>query len=54
MNKQMTPEEIELLQQSFARLAPISAKVALVEVEPGPCAPPNIPPALALASVTMK
>ena len=53
-HRAMTPAEIELLQQSFAGLAPISAKVALVEVEPGPCAPPNIPRALALASVTMK
>jgi hypothetical protein len=52
MNKQMTQAEIELLQQS--RLAPISAKVALVRVESGPCPPPNIPAALALASVTMK
>jgi len=52
MNKQMTPAEIELLQQS--RLAPISAKAALVGVESGPCPPPNIPAALALASVTMK
>ena len=51
MNKQMTPAEIELLQQS--RLAPISAKAALVGVESGPCPPPNIPAALALASVTM-
>jgi hypothetical protein len=34
MNKQMTPAEIELLQQS--RLAPISAKAALVGVESGP------------------
>jgi hypothetical protein len=54
MNKQMTPAEIELLQQSFARLAPISGKAALVEVEAGPLPPPNIPAALALASVTMK
>jgi hypothetical protein len=53
MNKQMTPAEIELLQQSFARLAPISAKAASW-VESGPCPPPNIPAALALASVTMK
>jgi hypothetical protein len=52
MNKQMTPAEIELLQQS--RLAPISAKAALVGVESGPCPPPSIPAALALASVTMK
>jgi hypothetical protein len=54
MNKQMTPAEIELLQQSFAGLAPISAKATLVEVEAGPLPPPNIPAALALASVTMK
>ena len=52
MTKQMTPAEIELLQQS--RLAPISAKAALVGVASGPCPPPNIPAALALASVTMK
>jgi hypothetical protein len=54
MNKQMTPAEIELLQQSFARFVPISDKAALVGVESGPCPPPNIPAALALASVTMK
>jgi hypothetical protein len=54
MNKQMTPAEIELLQQRFAGLAPISAKTTLVEVEAGPLPPPNIPAALALASVTMK
>jgi hypothetical protein len=54
MNKQMTPAEIELLQQSFAGLAPISAKAASVGVQSGPCPPPNIPAALALASVTMK
>jgi hypothetical protein len=30
MNKQITPAEIELVQQSFARLAPISDKAALV------------------------
>jgi hypothetical protein len=53
-NKQMTPAEIELLQQSFARFVPISDKAALVGVESGPCPPPNIPAALALASVTMK
>jgi hypothetical protein len=35
MNKQMTPAEIELLQQSLAWLAPISGKAALVEVECG-------------------
>jgi hypothetical protein len=29
MNKQMTPAEIELVQQSFARLAPISDRVVL-------------------------
>ena len=53
ITKQMTPAEIELLQQS--RLAPISAKAALVGVESGPCPPPpNIPAALALASVTIK
>ena len=54
MNKPMTPAEIELVQQSVARLAPISDKVTLVEVEAGPLPPPNIPAALALASVTMK
>ena len=32
MNKQMTPAEIELVQQSFARLAPISDKAALSEI----------------------
>ena len=54
MNKQMTAAEIELLQQSFARFGPISEKAALVGIESGPCPPPNIPAALALASVTMK
>jgi len=54
MNKQMTPAEIEMVQQSFTRLAPISDKVTLAEVEAGPLPPPNIPAALALASVTMK
>jgi hypothetical protein len=54
MTKQMTPAEIEFLRQSFARFAPISGQVTLVGVEPGPCPPPNIPAALALASVTMK
>jgi hypothetical protein len=55
MNKQMIPREIELLQQRFARLAPVSDKVALVGVEAGPLPPPpNIPAAIALASMTMK
>jgi hypothetical protein len=54
MNKQMTPAEIALVQQSFARLAPISDKVALTEVGAGPLPPQNIPAALAIASVTMK
>jgi hypothetical protein len=55
MNKQMTPAQIELVQQSFARLAPISDKATLVGVESGPWpAPPNIPAAIAPASVTMK
>ena len=30
MNKQMTPAEIELVQQSFARFAPLSDKATLV------------------------
>ena len=34
MNKQMTPAEIELVQQSFARFAPISDKAALVSPPP--------------------
>jgi hypothetical protein len=54
MNKQMTPAEIELVRQSFARFAPISEKAPLVGVESGPLPPPNIPAAIALASVTMK
>ena len=54
MNKQMTPAEIEFVQQSFARFAPISEKAALVGVKSGPLPPPNIPAAIALASVTMK
>jgi hypothetical protein len=54
MNKQMTPAEIELVQQSFARLTPISDKAALVEVESGPRPPtPHIPSAIALPSMTM-
>ena len=53
MNKQMTPAEIEFVQQSFA-ITPISEKAALVGVESGPLPPPNIPAAIALASVTMK
>jgi hypothetical protein len=54
MNKQMTPAEIEFVQQSFARFTPISEKAALVGVESGPLPPPNIPAAIAFASVTMK
>jgi len=55
MNKQMTPAEIEFVQQSFARLVPNSDRIALVEVGSGPWPPPpNIPAAIALASVTMK
>jgi hypothetical protein len=55
MNKQMTLAEIELVQQSFAKLAPISDKVTLLEVESGPWPPPpNVPVALAPPSVTMK
>ena len=54
MNKQMTPAEIEFVQQSFARFTPISEKAALVGVESGPLPPPNIPATIALASVTMK
>ena len=54
MNKQMTSAETELVQQSFARLAPISDKVAL-EVQSGPWPPPpNIPAAIAPAGMTMK
>jgi len=55
MNKQMTPAEIELVQQSFVRPDPISDKAALVEVESGPWPPPpNIPAAIAPAGMTMK
>jgi hypothetical protein len=55
MNKQMTSTEIELVQQSFARLAPISDKVALAEIQSGPWPPqPNIPAAIAPAGMTMK
>ena len=55
MNKQMTPAEIELVQQSFAWLAPISDKAALAEVQSGPWPPPpNIPAAIAPAGMTMK
>jgi hypothetical protein len=51
MNKQMTPAEIELIRQG--RFAPME-KATLVGVESGPLPPPNIPAAIALASVTMK
>ena len=34
MNKQMTPAEIELVQQSFARFAPLSDKATLVSPPP--------------------
>jgi hypothetical protein len=55
MNKQMTPAEIELVQQSFARFAPVSDKAALAEVQSGPWPPPpNIPAAIAPAGMTMK
>ncbi len=55
MNKQMTPAEIELVQQDFARLAPISDKAGLATVESGPWPPPpNIPAAIAPAGMTMK
>jgi hypothetical protein len=55
MNKQMTSAEIELVQQSFANLAPISDKTALAEVQSGPWPPPpNIPAAIASAGMTMK
>jgi len=54
MNKQMTPAEIEVLQQSFARFAPLSEKATLVGIESGPLPPPNVPAALALAGMTMK
>jgi hypothetical protein len=54
MNKQLTPAEIRHVRQSnFVRLAPISDKVTLVEVEPGPRPPSTVPAAIALASVTM-
>jgi hypothetical protein len=46
MNKQMTPAEIELLQQGFARLAPISDTLVGVKSGPWP-PPPNIPAAIA-------
>jgi hypothetical protein len=54
MNKQMTPAEIALVQQSFAGPAPISDRYGLVGIESGPLPPPNIPVALAPVSVTMK
>jgi hypothetical protein len=55
MNKQMTPTEIELVRQTFARLAPISDKADLAEVQSGPWPPPlNIPAAIAPAGMTMK
>jgi len=55
MNKQMTPAEIELVQQSFARSDPISNEAALVGVESGPWPPPpNIPAAIAPAGMMMK
>ena len=55
MNKQMTSAEIELAQQSFAKLAPISDKASLAEVKSGPWPPPpNIPAAIAPAGVMMR
>jgi hypothetical protein len=55
MNKQMTPAEIQLVQQTFARLAPISGKADLAEVQSGPWPPPlNIPAAIVPAGMTMK
>ena len=55
MNKQMTSAEIELAQQSFAKLAPISDKAGLVGIESGPWPPPpNIPAAIAPAGMNMK
>jgi len=55
MNKQMTPAEIELVQESLGRLAPVSDKTTLVGVEAGPLPPAmHIPAAIALASMTMK
>jgi hypothetical protein len=54
MNKQMTPAEIQAVQQSMARLLPGSDKSGLASVESGPWPPPlNIPAALA-PGVTMK
>lgn len=53
MNKQMTPAEIELLQQGFARLAPISDTLVGVKSGPWP-PPPNIPAAIAPAGMNMK
>ena len=55
MNKQMTPAEIELVQQSFARPDPTSDKAGLAAVESGPWPPPPyIPAAIAPAGMTMK
>jgi hypothetical protein len=55
MNKQMTPAEIELVQESFARPDPISDKAGLVRVQSGPWPPPpNIPAAIAPAGINMK
>ena len=55
MNKQMTPTEIKLVQQTFARLAPISDKADLAEVQSGPWPPLlNIPAAIVPAGMTMK
>jgi hypothetical protein len=51
MNKQMTPAEIEL---NKAALVGIESGPALVGIESGPWPPPpNIPSAIAPASVTM-
>jgi hypothetical protein len=55
MNKQMTPAEIELLQQSFAKLARILDKATLADVKSGPWPPPpNIPTAIAPPGMTVK
>ena len=55
MNKQMTPAEIEIIKQCFAKLASVPDKANLAGVEAGPLPSAlNIPAAIALASMTMK
>jgi hypothetical protein len=55
MNKQMTPAEIELVQNRLGRLALLWDKAGLAGIEAGPLPKAlHISAAIALASMTMK